>query len=310
MGNVLRVFWRDVKRIAKVPPAWLVVLFLVGASFAVHVVQRHGFWNPYENTGNLRVCVVNEDAGASDEMLGDIDLGEQVIDELKTNDQLGWQFMGRDEAMQEVESGEAYAAFVIPEDFSADVTTLLSGDFQQPQLEYYVNEKAGPVAPKINRHRRHDARHHDQRHVRFHGKLGRRSAIDEALGKAQIDLETARRRGLAPRARRKATSRMRATSLSKFGHGGRRGRREGRCRQRRALRGEGADRAVVERSWPGVRACRRRQHGHRDVFAGDGQACSTADRRLLSQAASKTNAAIGQTAGTASWRRRATSTPP
>lgn len=104
MGNVLRVFWRDVKRIAKVPPAWLVVLFLVVLPSLYTWFNVMGFWNPYENTGNLRVCVVNEDAGASDEMLGDIDLGEQVIDELKANDQLGWQFMGRDEAMEEVES--------------------------------------------------------------------------------------------------------------------------------------------------------------------------------------------------------------
>ncbi len=29
MRNVFRVFWRDVKRIAKVPQAWLVVLFLI-----------------------------------------------------------------------------------------------------------------------------------------------------------------------------------------------------------------------------------------------------------------------------------------
>ena len=40
-------------------------------------------------------------------------------------------------------------AIVIPEDFSADMTTILSGDFQRPQIEYYVNEKLGPVAPKI-----------------------------------------------------------------------------------------------------------------------------------------------------------------
>ena len=51
--------------------------------------------------------------------------------------------------MREVESGEAYAAIVIPEDFSADMTTILLGDFQQSQIEYYINEKLGPVAPKI-----------------------------------------------------------------------------------------------------------------------------------------------------------------
>ena len=149
VGNVLRVFWRDVKRIAKVPPAWLVVVFLIVLPSIYTWFNVIGFWNPYENTGNMRVCVVNEDRSVEDETLGHLDLGAQIIGELENNDQLGWFFVDREEAMREVESGEAYAAIVIPEDFSADMTTILSGDFQRPQIEYYVNEKLGPVAPKI-----------------------------------------------------------------------------------------------------------------------------------------------------------------
>ena len=149
MGNVLRVFWRDVKRIAKVPPAWLVVVFLIVLPSIYTWFNVIGFWNPYENTGNMRVCVVNEDRSVEDETLGHLDLGAQIVGELESNDQLGWFFVDREEAMREVESGEAYAAIVIPEDFSTDMTTILSGDFQRPQIEYYVNEKLGPVAPKI-----------------------------------------------------------------------------------------------------------------------------------------------------------------
>ena len=149
VGNVLRVFWRDVKRIAKVPPAWLVAVFLIVLPSIYTWFNVIGFWNPYENTGNMRVCVVNEDKSVEDETLGHLDLGAQIIGELENNDQLGWSFVDREEAMREVESGEAYAAIVIPEDFSADMTTILSGDFQRPQIEYYVNEKLGPVAPKI-----------------------------------------------------------------------------------------------------------------------------------------------------------------
>ena len=48
-----------------------------------------------------------------------------------------------------MKSGTAYAAIVIPPTFSADLLTITTGDFVQPELDYYVNEKAGPVAPKI-----------------------------------------------------------------------------------------------------------------------------------------------------------------
>ncbi|MBQ9041706.1 MAG: YhgE/Pip domain-containing protein [Eggerthellaceae bacterium] len=149
MRNVLRVFRRDVMRLVKTPAAWSVVLFLIVLPSLYTWFNVAAFWNPYDNTGNLRVCVVNEDAGVDDELLGHLDVGEQVVDQLRENNQLDWQFVDRDEAMSEVDSGQAYAAFVIPEDFSADIATLTTGEFIQPTLEYYVNEKTGPVSPKI-----------------------------------------------------------------------------------------------------------------------------------------------------------------
>ena len=149
MGNVLRVFARDAVRIARVPAAWLVALFLIVLPSLYTWFNVVGFWDPYGNTSNLRICVANEDEGADDEMLGRLDLGEQIVEQLKGDDQLGWDFTDRDEAMAAVESGSAYAAFIIPSDFSADVATLLSGDPTPPALEYYVNEKLGPVSPKI-----------------------------------------------------------------------------------------------------------------------------------------------------------------
>ncbi len=149
MRNVMRVFRRDVKRLVKTPAAWSVVLFLVVLPSLYTWFNVAAFWNPYDNTGNLRVCVVNEDAGVDNELLGHLDVGGLVTDQLAENDQLSWQFVDREEAMSEVDSGEAYAAFVIPHDFSANIATLTTGEFIQPTLEYYVNEKTGPVSPKI-----------------------------------------------------------------------------------------------------------------------------------------------------------------
>lgn len=149
MGNVLRVFARDVKRLFKAPAALVVAVVLVILPSLYTWFNVAGFWNPYDNTGNLRVCVVNEDAGAGNELMGELDLGAQVVAQLESNDQLGWTFTDRDTALEEVRSGASYAAFVIPEDFSESFATLLTADVRRPQLEYYVNEKAGAVSPKI-----------------------------------------------------------------------------------------------------------------------------------------------------------------
>ena len=149
MKNVLRVLKRDFLRILKAPASIVIVLALIVLPSLYTWFSVVGFWDPYGNTGNLRVCVVNEDAGSSSDLTGAINLGDMVVEQLHDNDQLGWDFVDYDTAMEAVKSGHAYAAFVLPRDFSADLLTLLSGDFQQPQLEYYVNEKMNPVSPKI-----------------------------------------------------------------------------------------------------------------------------------------------------------------
>ena len=149
MGNVWRVFKRDIVRLLKVPPAMVVVLVLLILPSVYTWYNVVGFWNPYDNTGNVRVCVVNEDAGSSSELTGELHVGDMIVDALHENSQLGWDFTDRETAMEELDAGRAYAVFVIPSGFTADLLTLTTGDFTQPNVEYYVNEKAGPVAPKI-----------------------------------------------------------------------------------------------------------------------------------------------------------------
>ena len=149
MKNVFRVLKRDILRLLKVPPAVVVILALLVLPSLYTWYNVLGFWDPYESTGHLHVCVVNEDEGADSELTGHIDVGEMIVDELHGNDQLDWQFVDYDEAMDQVKSGESYAAFVIPSDFSAKLLTLTTGHFEKPDIDYYVNEKVGPIAPKI-----------------------------------------------------------------------------------------------------------------------------------------------------------------
>ena len=62
---------------------------------------------------------------------------------------LGWTFVDEEQAIEGVKSGEYYAAIVIPEDFSSSLLSILSGELKTPELEYYINEKANAIAPKI-----------------------------------------------------------------------------------------------------------------------------------------------------------------
>ena len=65
MKNVLLVLKRDFLRILKAPASIVVVLALIVLPSLYTWFNVVGFWDPYGNTGNLRVCVVNEDEGSS-----------------------------------------------------------------------------------------------------------------------------------------------------------------------------------------------------------------------------------------------------
>lgn len=149
MKNVLSVLKRDLLRLLKTPAALVVVVALLILPSVYTWYNVLAFWNPYDNTGNLRVCVVNEDEGAASSLTSELHIGDMIVEELQKNDQLDWSFTSRDEAMSDLAAGRCYAAFVIPSDFTEKLLTLTTGHFEQPSIQYYVNEKLGPVSPKI-----------------------------------------------------------------------------------------------------------------------------------------------------------------
>ena len=100
--NVFRVLMRDLKRIAKAPASWVVILVLIILPSLYTWFNVVGFWNPYNNTGALKVCVVNEDEGARNDLLGDLQLGDQIMDQLHENTQLNWEFTDYDDAMAKI----------------------------------------------------------------------------------------------------------------------------------------------------------------------------------------------------------------
>lgn len=149
MHNILEIFKRDFARILKNPVAVVVTLgvAVIPALYAWFNILAN--WDPYQNTGTIAVAVANDDRGANVEGVSHVDVGSEVVDALKDNHRLGWTFVDRDAALAGVDSGAYYAAIVIPDDFSEDLASVMTGDLERPELEYYVNEKLNAVAPKV-----------------------------------------------------------------------------------------------------------------------------------------------------------------
>ena len=150
MRTVWQVFLRDCKRILRNPVAAVVTLGVAVLPSLYAWFNILANWDPYSATGNLQVAVANEDRGTTNDLVGHLNAGKQVVTELKHNDQLGWRFVSNEEqAVQGVQTGDYYAAIVLPKDFSASLVDSLTGTSKQPKIKYYVNEKKNAIAPKI-----------------------------------------------------------------------------------------------------------------------------------------------------------------
>lgn len=147
--NAWSVYRRDLGRLARVSKAWIIIIGVIVTPSLYAWFNIVAFWDPYSNTQQVSVAIVNHDAGASSDLTGRIDIGGELVEQLKQNDQLGWTFVDEDEAMDAVRSGRSYAAIIIPSDFSRDFVSITTGEFTRPELKYYVNEKASAIAPKI-----------------------------------------------------------------------------------------------------------------------------------------------------------------
>lgn len=149
MGNVARILKRDIMRLLKTPAALVVVAALLVLPSLYTWYNVVAFWDPYEETGNLKVCVVNHDTGTENELAGKIDVGALLTEELLKMDKLTFVSKDYDEAMADLEAGSVYAVYVVPEDFSECLVSPLTGTIKKPTIVYYSNEKLGPVTPKI-----------------------------------------------------------------------------------------------------------------------------------------------------------------
>lgn len=150
MYNIIKIFTRDLKSICKHYAALIVILALCLLPSLYAWFNIGASWDPYSEqaTSGIKIGVVNNDEGT---LLNgtSLNLGDQVIEELKTNHLLGWQFVSESEAINAVETGRYYAMITIPKDFSSSLTSILTDDVHKAEIIYSVNEKINAIAPKL-----------------------------------------------------------------------------------------------------------------------------------------------------------------
>lgn len=116
------------------------ILLLSMAVISFIPIMYSGFflgsiWDPYGQVKNLPVAFVNEDKGA--QLNGQtVNIGQSVEQKLKSNHDLGWEFVDKQQADDGVNSGHFYAVVTVPTDFSAKAASITQNKPQQAVIHY------------------------------------------------------------------------------------------------------------------------------------------------------------------------------
>ena len=106
-------------------------------------------WDPYGKVDHLPVAIVNEDKPVTynDEAL---EVGNEMVDSLKDNDSLDFHFVSSKEAKDGLKNGTYYMVITIPEDFSANASTVLDEHPRKMVLDYETNPGTNYIASKLS----------------------------------------------------------------------------------------------------------------------------------------------------------------
>ncbi|MBQ2636887.1 MAG: YhgE/Pip domain-containing protein [Methanobrevibacter sp.] len=148
INNIVEIVKKDFKAAFSNPIVMIVLVGIIVLPSLYALINIDACWDPYEETGDIQFAIANLDEGATYNDM-DINIGNELVKELKKNDDFDWTFVSEDELRDGVYYGKYYAGIVIPKNLSEEVISITGDDPKQAELEYVVNIKSNPVASKL-----------------------------------------------------------------------------------------------------------------------------------------------------------------
>ena len=130
--DTVRAEWKNL-RTSKILLISFIVMMIVPILYGGFFLGS--IWNPYGQTQNLPIAVVNQDQGA---MLNGnfVRIGQQTVDNLKQNHDMKWEFVSDDEATEGINSGKYHMKMVIPKNFSEQIATVTTSAPKKGTITY------------------------------------------------------------------------------------------------------------------------------------------------------------------------------
>lgn len=151
MGNVLRIFFSDLRNIGAHFFSLVIALsvLLIPALYAW--VNIYANWDPYGNTGNVKIALASCDLGYIDEDGEYINAGQEIIADICKSEAIDWTSVeDPEDAINRVRSGEFYAALIMEENLSRNMYNITEAlRDKNASITFYQNAKVNAIANKI-----------------------------------------------------------------------------------------------------------------------------------------------------------------
>lgn len=147
-SKVHEILYKDCQEVMKNRLITIIVVALMIFPSLYAWFNIEAFWDPYGNTKNLSVAIVNQDKDYEFKNQK-LNFGNDIVKNLKENRSLDWNFVNSKTAVEGLNTGRYYAILTIPKDFTKSLMSVTQVDVRKARIIYTTNEKTNAIAEKI-----------------------------------------------------------------------------------------------------------------------------------------------------------------
>ena len=141
--------FREWKAILKKPTFIIVMIGIALIPVLYNIIFLSSMWDPYGKLSELPVAVVNKDQAAS--YNGEsMNIGEDMVSNLKDNDALKFHFVTEEEGKEGLEDGTYYMVVTLPSDLSQKAASILTNHPEQMNIDYQTSSGHSFIASKMS----------------------------------------------------------------------------------------------------------------------------------------------------------------
>lgn len=147
-SKVHEILYKDCQEVMKNRLITIIVVAIMIFPSLYAWFNIEAFWDPYGNTKNLSVAIVNQDKDYEFKNQK-LNFGNDIVKNLKENRSLDWNFVNSKTAVEGLNTGRYYAILTIPKDFTKSLMSVTQVDVRKARIIYTTNEKTNAIAEKI-----------------------------------------------------------------------------------------------------------------------------------------------------------------